>query len=74
MVIGTQTAVEEISLISWIYWAGAALFFLAFIIGILKIILIYLKSQPIPNSGMTIQMVEGMDNSFTFFNWIFVGC
>ena len=73
MVIGTQTAVEEISLISWIYWAGAALFFLAFIIGILKIILIYLKSQPIPNSGMTIQMVEGMDNSFTFFNWIFVG-
>ena len=30
MVIGTQTAVEEFSLIGWIYWTGTSLFFLAF--------------------------------------------
>ncbi|MEN8249228.1 MAG: M56 family metallopeptidase [Bacteroidota bacterium] len=69
---GIQTWHEKLSILDWILISGAHIVAIRFIIALLKLIILYRNSSSDYVNGIQIMHNPNLDNSFTFFSWIFI--
>ncbi len=70
----TSSMVEEtsLSLYEWLFLIISSIFLIRFIYGLIRIFRWYKKSELDTTFDLPIRRVEGINNSFTFFKWIFI--
>ena len=72
--IFSNPVVEEtkIPLYMWLLISISSIFLIRFIYGLIRILKWYRKSELDTSFGFPIRRIDGINNSFTFFKWIFI--
>lgn len=71
IVIGTQSVIDQFSIVTWIYLLITGAFLVYFLIGLAVILKLLVKSKQVNIDGIKAHLIKEK-GSFTFFKWIFI--